>query len=62
MAAMMIVMMAFLLMAGHHGFGTSQDAKPAGAETTYIQRSDAATREDGRQQPAKQEGPSHGSE
>lgn len=46
MAAMLIVMVVFLVVAGHHGFGGSHDAKPAAAEATHMHSADAAKPEE----------------
>lgn len=48
MAAMVIVMVVFLVMSGHHGMGGPQghDAKPSAAETTHMHEGDAAKPQD----------------
>lgn len=51
MAAMVIVMVVFLVMSGHHGLAGphGHDAKPPAAETSHMQ-GDAAKPDDGGKQ------------
>lgn len=46
MAAMLIVMVVFLVVAGHHGFEGSHDAKPPAAGATHMHSGDAAKPEE----------------
>lgn len=45
---MVILMVALLVMGGHHGFGGSHDAKPPGAGAPHVQTDDSGTREENR--------------
>jgi len=46
MAAMVIIMVVFLVMGGHHGIGGSHDAKAPKDETGHAQMHDSAKQEE----------------